>query len=79
MFPRCVEASCEEKRYSKVRLFFEFDLLHLSYIDVVPGRGRTAFFLSVVEPLDLWNRKLEVNVLFTRYKSVSLIQGSLGK
>jgi len=45
--------------YSKVRLFFEFDLLAGQYLGVVPGASRTQFFISVVEPLDTLTRLLD--------------------
>lgn len=45
--------------YSKVRLFFEFDLLSPTYLGVIPGHSRTEFFISVVEPLDTLARHLD--------------------
>ncbi|CAD7960840.1 unnamed protein product [Amoebophrya sp. A25] len=45
--------------YSKVRLFFEFDLLSSAYLHVIPGRSRTSFFLWIVEPLDRLSRALD--------------------
>ncbi|CAD7961813.1 unnamed protein product [Amoebophrya sp. A120] len=46
--------------YSKVRLFFEFDLLSSSYLGVIPGERRTQFFLSIVEPLDTLSRAIDL-------------------
>lgn len=45
--------------YSKVKLFYEFNLLSKSYQGVVPGRTRTLFFLSIVEPMDRLHRQLD--------------------
>lgn len=59
--------------YQKVQLFFEFKFLDSNYVDVLPGRNRVEFFMSVVEPLDILNRELSnrpTNPVFNYFRNL---------
>lgn len=58
--------------YQKVEMFFEFNLLSTNYMQVVPGRARTEFFMWLIEPLDSFNRQIDqrpMNSLFDALRS----------